>query len=109
VPDCFSRALGHLKIISGQGMPSQRHHELGDLYVRINVRFPDALSPEAIPFLERALPPRDPIKPTPKAALVEDVELLDLDARQQKEQARRAVSGDEMDEDEAPRVQCANQ
>jgi len=101
---------GHLKVVHGQGMPSQRHHEMGDLYVRINVRFPEALPPEAVPHLERALPPRDPIKPTPKANLIEDVELSDLDARQQKEQARREVNGDEeMDEDHEPRVQCANQ
>jgi DnaJ family protein A protein 2 len=91
-------------------MPSQRHHEMGDLYVRINVRFPEALLPDAVPHLERALPPRDAIKPTPKATMVEDVELSDLDARQQKAQARREVNGDEeMDEDEGPRVQCANQ
>jgi DnaJ family protein A protein 2 len=101
---------GHLKVVHGQGMPSQRHHEMGDLYVRINVRFPEALPPEALPYLERALPPRDSIKPTPKANLIEDVELSDLDARQQKEQARREVNGDEeMDEDPEPRVQCANQ
>lgn len=101
---------GQLKVVRGQGMPSQRHHEPGDLYIRVNVRFPEHITPEAIPLLEAALPPRDPIKPTPKAKEVEEVELTDLDARQQKEQAKRDMNGDEeMDEDEAPRVQCANQ
>jgi len=102
---------GHLKVIHGQGMPSQRHHEMGDLYVRVNVRFPEALPQECFPHLERALPPRDPIKPTPKAVLIEEVELSDLDANQQREQARKGVNGDDdvMDEDESPRVQCANQ
>lgn len=91
-------------------MPSQRHHEPGDLYVRVNIRFPEALSPESIPHLEAALPPRDPIKPTPKATSTDEVELTDLDARQQKEQQKRDRDGDEeMDEDEQPRVQCANQ
>lgn len=95
-------------------MPSQRHHEMGDLYVRINVTFPTSIPPEAIPHLEAALPPRPVLAATPKATLVEDVQLSDLDARQEREQARREVNGggggdDEMDEDEHPRVQCANQ
>lgn len=93
-------------------MPSQRHHEMGDLYIRINVRFPPAITPEQIAHLELALPPRDPVKPTPKATLVEDVDLTDLDAQQQKAQARRDMNGDEemMDEEgDGPRVQCANQ
>jgi len=102
---------GHLKVIQGQGMPSQRHHELGDLYVRVNVRFPESLLPESIPHLERALPPRDPIKATPKATLIEDVSLSDLDARQQRERTKKDTNGEDemMDEDESPRVQCANQ
>jgi len=93
-------------------MPSQRHHELGDLYVRIKVAFPDFIAPEAIPHLEAALPPRRPPQPTPKGTHIEEVDLSDLDARQQKEQAKREMNGgdDAMDEDEGePRVQCANQ
>ncbi|KAF8321811.1 hypothetical protein DL93DRAFT_2093755 [Clavulina sp. PMI_390] len=104
---------GQLKVVRGQGMPSQRHHELGDLYIRINVKFPPALTPEAVAFLEKALPAREPLKPTPKATLVEDVDLDELDAR---EQARREMNGgaggddEAMDEDgDGPRVQCANQ
>lgn len=104
--------LGVLKVIRGQGMPSYRHHEMGDLYVRIKVAFPEHIPPESIPHLEAALPPRRPIQPTTKAKHVEEVELSDLDARQQKEQARRELNGGEdeaMDEDGEPRVQCANQ
>lgn len=102
---------GQLKVIRGQGMPSLRHHELGDLYVRMRINFPDHIDPELITHLEAALPPRQPPAPTPKAHHVEDVELDDLDARQQKEQAKREQGGDDaMDEDEGePRVQCANQ
>ncbi|KAF9514874.1 hypothetical protein BS47DRAFT_1342654 [Hydnum rufescens UP504] len=105
---------GQLKVIRGQGMPSQRHHEMGDLYVRTKIAFPDFIPPEVIPHLEAALPPRRPIPPTPKAIHVDEVDLSDLDARQQKEQAKREMhpngGDDAMEEDEGePRVQCANQ
>ncbi|KAF8326097.1 uncharacterized protein EI90DRAFT_3071484 [Cantharellus anzutake] len=104
---------GVVKVIRGQGMPSYRHHEMGDLYVNLKVAFPEHIPPAAIPHLEAALPPRRPIQPTPKAKHIEEVELSDLDARQQKEQARRGLNGDTddgMDEDGGePRVQCANQ
>ena len=52
---------GALKVISRQGMPSFRHHEPGDLYIKMTVKFPDHLSPEVIPLLEQALPPRHPM------------------------------------------------
>ncbi|KAG8996028.1 Type I HSP40 co-chaperone [Tulasnella sp. JGI-2019a] len=101
---------GALKIIAGQGMPSHRHHEPGDLYVRLNVAFPDHVDPAVIPLFEQALPPRRPLPTLPKNIEVEEVHLTDLDARQQKT-AQRA--GDDMDEDEGgegePRVACANQ
>lgn len=96
-----------LKIIHGQGMPSQRHHEPGDLYVKISVKFPDSLDPASIPLLERALLPRKPIDTYPAGITLEDVDLEDLDQRQ-----RERASEDAMNEDESggePRVQCANQ
>jgi DnaJ family protein A protein 2 len=37
--------IDSLKVISGQGMPSYRHHELGDLYVQIKVNFPASIDP----------------------------------------------------------------
>ncbi|NXD32449.1 MAS5 protein, partial [Spelaeornis formosus] len=49
---------GSVKVIPGQGMPSYRHHELGDLVVQINVKFPDSLDPAALAPLESILPPR---------------------------------------------------
>ena len=94
-------------MIHGQGMPSQRHHEPGDMFVKISVKFPDYVDPALVSHLEAALPKRNPIPKFPKSVLVEDVNMTDLDARQ-----REAVDRDPdaMDEDEAhPRVQCANQ
>jgi len=40
-------------------MPSYRHHELGDLYLQINVNFPDTIPEAAFPLLEQALPRRE--------------------------------------------------
>lgn len=100
--------LGQLKVIAGEGMPSQRHHEPGDLFVKLHVVFPDAIDPSVIPFLEKALPPRNPIPKFEKGITIEEVTLSDLDARQEREQARG--DPDAMDEDEGePRVQCAQQ
>ncbi|GLB35267.1 putative dnaJ central domain [Lyophyllum shimeji] len=93
---------GESKVIRGQGMPSLRHHEPGDLYVKISVRFPDAIDPDAIPLLESALPPRNPLPAFDKNIQLEEVHLEEPDTRHMQE--------DRMDEDtEEPRVQCANQ
>lgn len=99
---------GELKVITGEGMPSQRHHECGDLFVKLHVAFPDTLDPQAFPLLERALPPRKPLPKFDKNLIIEEATLSDLDARQQQEQSRS--DSDAMDEDDTePRVQCAQQ
>ncbi|KJA27264.1 hypothetical protein HYPSUDRAFT_198055 [Hypholoma sublateritium FD-334 SS-4] len=96
---------GELKVIHGQGMPSQRHHEPGDLYVKVGVKFPDTIDAAAIPLLERALPPRPPLEKFDKNVILEEVSLDETDTRQ-----RGGMHDDPMDEDqEEPRVQCANQ
>ncbi|PCH38778.1 hypothetical protein WOLCODRAFT_23551 [Wolfiporia cocos MD-104 SS10] len=96
-----------LKVIPGQGMPSYRHHEPGDLFVHFTVKFPDHIDPASIPMLESVLPPRPPLEKFPKATMLEEVELEEADTRQR---ARANNAGDAMDEDEGePRVQCANQ
>ncbi|TFY76691.1 hypothetical protein EWM64_g7321 [Hericium alpestre] len=72
-----------LKVIHGQGMPSQRHHEPGDLFIKISVEWPDHIDPDKIPLLERVLPPRHPIPKFPRHIHLEEVELADVDPRQQ--------------------------
>ena len=99
-----------LKVIYGEGMPSQRHHEPGDLFVRVAVKFPDSIPVDSIPLLERALPSRKPLDKFPKSIAQEEVEIVEADARQHE----FADAGEAMDEDEdgaegEPRVQCANQ
>jgi len=96
--------LGDLKVIHEQGMPSQRHHEPGDMYVKLDVKFPETISVDAIPLLERALPPRKRLQTFEKNILLEEVHLDDTDTRS------GGVRDNAMDEDTAePRVQCANQ
>lgn len=101
---------GHEKVITGQGMPSQRHHEPGDLYIKFNVVFPETLDPSVISHLEAALPPRTPLPSVPKGFVVDEVDLEELDARQRRK-SERSRSDDAMDEDDEgqPRVQCQNQ
>lgn len=97
-----------MKVISGQGMPSYRHHELGDLYIRLNVKFPENINPEVIPLLEKALPKRKEMAKFGKKVHVDEVTLEEPNDRQRKSAAH---DGDEdMDEDEDGRpagVQCA--
>jgi len=79
------------------------------MYVRLNVAFPDTIDPAMISHLEAVLPPRRPVATFPNNVHLEEVQLDDLDARQQNNATRRA-NGDEMEEDgDEPRVQCANQ
>lgn len=86
-------------------MPSQRHHEPGDLYVKLHVKFPDVLDQSKVHFLESVLPPRNSVEKFPKTVTLEEVELDTPDPRQ-----RERAAEDAMDEDETePRVQCSNQ
>ncbi|KAJ7752139.1 hypothetical protein B0H16DRAFT_1663208 [Mycena metata] len=96
-----------IKVIHGQGMPSQRHHEPGDMYVKLSVRFPDSIDPAVIPMLEKSLPPRTPTETFPKNVVLDEVSLDDVDTRSRGGMLR----DDPMDEDGEgePRVQCANQ
>jgi DnaJ family protein A protein 2 len=100
---------GELKVIHGQGMPSQRHHEPGDLFIKFSVKFPDHLDPAAVPILEKALPPRKLPEKFPKNVIIEEVDIDEVDSRSK----AHAMQDDPMDGEYAeggePRVQCANQ
>ena len=101
---------GDMKVLRGQGMPSYRHHELGDLYVNLSVKFPDSLNEDQLQLLEKALPPRPAPASLPKDVDVEDVVMDAIDEHE----AHRARTGPattgEMEDDDAaggPQVQCA--
>jgi DnaJ family protein A protein 2 len=112
---------GEVKVIRGQGMPSYRHHDFGNLYIQFDVKFPErlggpddgAMSPEQIKALESVLPPRNPAGPTPPdSAMSEDFTLEPVDPTQEAGRAR-GMAGMEDDDDEmhpgGERVQCASQ
>jgi len=112
---------GEVKVIRGQGMPSYRHHDFGNLYIQFDVKFPERvigpddgpMSPEQIKALESVLPPRNPTGPTPpENAMSEDFTLEPVDPTREAGRAR-GMAGMEDDDDEmhpgAERVQCASQ
>lgn len=102
---------GAIKVIKGQGMPSFRHHDFGNLYIQFDVKFPDKSEVQNVEMLQQILPPRMQQKLPPADGMVEDFDLEEVDPRQQ----ARAQGGamDEDDEDGIPagaeRMQCASQ
>ena len=101
-------------MIRGQGMPSYRHHDFGNLYIQFDVKFPQHgfNTPERLKELEQVLPARKDQAHPPGDAMVEDFALEEVDPSGQ----RRAQGATGMDEDEedgmpqgAERMQCASQ
>lgn len=90
-------------------MPSFRHHEMGDLYVKINVTFPESIPKELVPHLEQALPPRTPAETFPDSIHIDEVVLSEPSDREKA--SHQNGGGDDMDEDDeeggGPQVQCA--
>lgn len=89
-------------------MPSPRHHDPGNLYIRLNVKFPETLTPEQMAGLEKSLPPRRALPKPPAKLHIEEVTLQEPSERQKMQNDPDAM--DEDDEDESgPRagVQCA--
>ena len=105
---------GSVKVIKGQGMPSFRHHDFGNLYIHFDVKFPDKtqLQHENLHLLEQVLPARAQQTAPAGDAMVDDFDLEDVDPRQQA-RAQGGATGLDDDDDEmhggAERVQCASQ
>ncbi|WPH02499.1 Hypothetical protein R9X50_00536400 [Acrodontium crateriforme] len=114
---------GEVKVIRGQGMPSYRHHDFGNLYIQFDVKFPEkingpndkegfptGMTPEQVKALESVLPPRMPQNIPPPDAMTEDYQLEKVDPMQE---GNRAKSQLDEDDDEmgagGERVQCASQ
>ena len=98
-------------MIKGQGMPSLRHHDFGNLYIQFDVKFPDKtqMNVQNLELLEQVLPPRMQQKLPPSDGMIEDFDLEEVDPRHH----ARATGVDDDDEDGIPagaeRVQCASQ
>ena len=99
-------------MIRGQGMPSYRHHDFGNMYVQFEVKFPEknwTTDPAAFESLKSILPAPLSVAP-PAETMTEVADLEDVDASQQA-RAQGATMDDD-DEDGHPgaeRVQCASQ
>jgi DnaJ homolog subfamily A member 2 len=110
----INNSAGDVKVIKGQGMPSPRHHDFGNLYIQFDVKFPEKhfQNPDVLKGLDAILPPRNPVN-IPADAMTDDAALEDVDPKQQ---ARMQAGGGMMDEDDEeggqPRgetMQCASQ
>jgi len=102
-----------LKMVRGQGMPSFRHHDHGNMYIQFSVRFPEknwTTDEAAFTALRSILPPPAPGVTPPAESMTEPVDLEDLDASQQA-RAQGATAEDDDDDGHpgAERVQCASQ
>jgi DnaJ homolog subfamily A member 2 len=100
-------------MIRGQGMPSFRHHDFGNLYIQFDVAFPKknwTADHSVFDTLKAILPAQNPSVPPPAEIMTEPADLEDVDPSQQ----ARATGATAMDEDEdghpgGERVQCASQ
>jgi DnaJ family protein A protein 2 len=102
-------------MIRGQGMPSYRHHDFGNMYVQFDVKFPEknfTSDPTAFEALKAILPSSKQTVTPPGETMTEIVDFEDVDPSQQA-RAQGATGMDEDDEDGHPaggeRVQCASQ
>ncbi len=106
--------IGEVKMIRGQGMPSMRHHDFGNLYMQFDVKFPPKgfNSQQKLEMLESVLPPRTPQALPPPNAMIDDYPLEEVDPSGQR-RAQGATGMDEEEEDGMPqgaeRMQCASQ
>lgn len=100
-------------MVRGQGMPSMRHHDFGNLYIQFDVKFPEKHWTEdekAFEALKAVLPKSMNALQPPEETMTEAADMEDVDASQQ---ARATGLGMEDEEDGHPaggeRVQCASQ
>lgn len=105
---------GSVKMIRGQGMPSHRHHDFGNMYVQFDVKFPEknfALKPEAYEVLKSIIPPSVMAIMPPPNATTETVYFEDVDPSHARTQGATAMDEDDEDGNAAggERVQCASQ
>ncbi|KAF2281280.1 DnaJ-domain-containing protein [Westerdykella ornata] len=118
--ECISP--GEVKVIRGQGMPSYRHHDFGNLYIQFDVRFPERITgddeggpmtQEQIDALAKVLPRQTIPGPVPPPdAMIEDFTLDDVDPTREHARARGMAGMEDEDDDMHPgaeRVQCASQ
>jgi len=106
---------GAIKMIRGQGMPSPRHHDFGNLYVQFDVKFPDPRwteDPAVFEALRNSLPTPAVVNVPPKDAMTEMADLEDMDPLGARAFQGETGTGEDDDDPEhqgGERVQCASQ
>ncbi len=97
-------------MIRGQGMPSFRHHDNGNMYIQFSVKFPDSHwvnDPIAFEALRKFLPSPELVNTPPAEANLEPADLEDVD--NSSKGFGGAMEEDEEHEHHGERVQCASQ
>lgn len=100
-----------VKMIRGQGMPSYRHHDYGNMFIQFAVKFPEkgwTEDPAAFEALRKYLPAPAVLNVPPQEAMTEPADLEEVEGSG----AGRGFSNSPMEEDDEPqaeRVQCASQ
>jgi DnaJ family protein A protein 2 len=103
-------------MVRGQGMPSPRHHDHGNLYIHFNVKFPEknwTQDEDAFEALRKILPSPSVTNVPPNESMTEPADLEELDSQGQNRMfGNGGGMADDDDEDGHPggeRVQCASQ
>lgn len=102
-------------MLRGQGMPSPRHHDFGNMYIQFNVKFPErgwTDDADAFESLRKILPAPSVTAVPPADAMTDTADLEDIENQQQARAFGGGAGGEEEDEDGHPhaeRVQCASQ
>ncbi|CAO3573818.1 unnamed protein product [Mortierella alpina] len=103
---------GELKALMGQGMPTERLHDYGNMYVQFEVEMPPPqwTDPARIQELRMLLPPPRELPPIPNGYIAEEAYLSDVDPRQRARAEQGHLEGEDEDENgPGPGVQCAQQ
>lgn len=103
---------GTVKMIRGQGMPSYRHHDYGNMYIQFTVKFPEknwTTDPAAFEAIRKCLPSPDVINTAPAEAMTEPADLEDTDNNSKGGFGGTPMEEDEEHEGQGERVQCASQ
>ncbi|KOS18881.1 Mitochondrial protein import protein mas5 [Escovopsis weberi] len=104
---------GAVRMIRGQGMPSYRHHDFGNMYIQFDVKFPEknwSCNPEVFEALRNVLPAPAVQAIPPQEAMTEPADLEEPDSRSRAFDPNAMVDDEEEDgHGGGERVQCASQ
>ena len=103
-----------MKAVEGEGLPRLRSpFEHGNLFIKFNIEFPEAIDPTAAAALGKLLPPpKNKVTKSEEDEDVEVVQCIDIDPYKSYHDNLPEQNADEEDEEGGPggqRVQCAQQ